>query len=607
MSAVWKYYLLDSPQSDTAKCNVCKAVVPRGGRSVATYNTTNLIKHLQKHHPKEHDEFLATKGLKAQTSRQESLLQSFERQGKLSPDNVKAKEITEKVLNFIVLDDQPLSVVENEGFRSLIEYLQPRYSLPSRRYLSETALPELYNQVSTKLADKLKAVPNLSFTTDIWTSDVCPMSLISLTAHWIDRDTYGLCCAVLQVKKCRGSHNRATIAASITEMLNHWGISLAKVHVIIRDNASNMKAAMQDMSVSNLGCFAHSLQLVVNEGLISQRSVSDALANSRKIVAHFKHSQLAQSRLEDLQREMQGAGTTTSPSRLVQDVQTRWNSSFYMIKSILKEKRALCAYAADHNLPATLSANDWALLEKTAAVLEPFEELTRKISSATSSAAEVIPAVTILQRLLTENTSTDSGIKTMKSTLLQAVNRRFSDIESQPLYAVATLVDARYKDRRGKALLIQELEKVEQTLTDEAGTTVAEPAKKIACMEAGPSTGVPPGSTKSSFSSLYDKILEEHDEPAGGTQAVVTQMQMFLKEPTIGEADSPFQYWANHHARFPLLAAVATKFLSAPATSVESERLFSTASNIVDEKRNRLTAERAEMLIFLKKNLLMFK
>ncbi|KAL2102415.1 hypothetical protein ACEWY4_001583 [Coilia grayii] len=142
---------------------------------------------------------------------------------------------------------------------------------------------------------------------------------------------------------------------------------------------------------------------------------------------------------------------------------------------------------------------------------------------------------------------------------------------------------------------------------DEAGTTEAEPAEKVACMEAGPSTGGPPGTMKSSFSSLYDRILKEHDEPAAGTQAVVIQMQMYLKEPTIGEKDSPFQYWANNHGRFPLLSAVAAKFLSAPSTSVESERLFSSASNIVDEKRNRLTAERAEMLIFLKKNLTMFK
>ncbi len=113
---------------------------------------------------------------------------------------------------------------------------------------------------------------------------------------------------------------------------------------------------------------------------MSQRSVSDALANSRKIVAHFKHSQLAQSRLEDLQHEMQGVGTTITPTRLVQDVQTRRNSSLYMIKSLLKEKQPLCAYAADHNLPATLSTNEWGLLEKTVTVLEPFEELTRKIN-----------------------------------------------------------------------------------------------------------------------------------------------------------------------------------------------------------------------------------
>ncbi|XP_039514865.1 zinc finger BED domain-containing protein 4-like [Pimephales promelas] len=282
-------------------------------------------------------------------------------------------------------------------------------------------------------------------------------------------------------------------------------------------------------------------------------------------------------------------------------------------------KRPLCACAADHNLPATLSANG-VCLKKIVTVLEPFEELTRKISSATSTGADVIPAVTVLTRLLAEENSTDSGIKTMKSTLLQAVSRRFSSIESEPLYAVATLVDARYKDRffvgeetarSAKALLTQELEQMEQALlrasADEAGATEAEPVEKVARMEAGTSSDSPPSTSKSMLSSLYDRILEEHDEPAGGSQAAVIQMQMYLKEPTMGEKDSPFQYWANNHARFPLLAAVAEKFLSAPSTSVESERLFSTASNIVDEKRNRLTAERAEILIFLKKNLPMFK
>jgi len=37
-------------------------------------------------------------------------------------------------------------------------------------------------------------------------------------------------------------------------------------------------------------------------------------------------------------------------------------------------------------------------------------------------------------------------------------------------------------------------------------------------------------------------------------------------------------------------------------TSVDSERLFSSASHVLDEKRNRLTCDKAEMLVFVKKN-----
>lgn len=57
---------------------------------------------------------------------------------KVNPtDNVKAEGITEKLLNVIVLDDQPVIRGGKRGvfFRSLIEHSQPRYTC-----LSETAL-----------------------------------------------------------------------------------------------------------------------------------------------------------------------------------------------------------------------------------------------------------------------------------------------------------------------------------------------------------------------------------------------------------------------------------------------------------------------------------
>jgi len=53
----------------------------------------------------------------------------------------------------------------------------------------------------------------------------------------------------------------------------------------------------------------------------------------------------------------------------------------------------------------------------------------------------------------------------------------------------------------------------------------------------------------------------------------------------------------THH--FPQLSGLARKYL-APLTT--SERLFSTAGDIYDEKTNRLAPEWAEAVLFVKKN-----
>jgi len=50
-------------------------------------------------------------------------------------------------------------------------------------------------------------------------------------------------------------------------------ISLPNVHVIVRDNGANMVKAMAEANSSNFGCFAHTLQLVVDDGLLSQHVV----------------------------------------------------------------------------------------------------------------------------------------------------------------------------------------------------------------------------------------------------------------------------------------------------------------------------------------------
>jgi len=52
------------------------------------------------------------------------------------------------------------------------------------------------------------------------------------------------------------------------------------------------------------------------------------------------------------------------------------------------------------------------------------------------------------------------------------------------------------------------------------------------------------------------------------------------------------------------LSALAKRYLSAPPTSVHSERVFSTAEDILTDKRSCLSTDNAEKLLMLKENLL---
>ena len=76
------------------------------------------------------------------------------------------------------------------------------------------------------------------------------------------------------------------------------------------------------------------------------------------------------------------------------------------------------------------------------------------------------------------------------------------------------------------------------------------------------------------------------------------------------EKAEPFQdpliWWKANAYRFPILSKLARELLSAPPSSVESERLFSIGGNIYTSKRNRLTPEHGEMLMFLNFNLRAF-
>ncbi|GAA6089240.1 zinc finger BED domain-containing protein 4-like, partial [Tachysurus ichikawai] len=258
-----------------------------------------------------------------------------------------------------------------------------------------------------------------------------------------------------------GPDRYAAISDAFANMFDIWHIARSKVHAIVSDNAKNMAKAIEDSQLKGIRCMAHTLHLVVSEGVLSQRSVKDVLAIGRRIVGHFKHSQLAYSLLQSMHDQF-----GTQIKRFQQDVSTWWNSTYYMLHSLFAQKRVLAAYSADHELPVTFTSHQWVLIENILSLLAPFEQLTREISSSDESVADVIPLIAALKHLLSKEVETDHGVKTMKSTLLEYVSTRFTEIYSDPLHFITTVLDPRYKDHYLDAEIKQRAREMIQTAMD---------------------------------------------------------------------------------------------------------------------------------------------
>ena len=81
-------------------------------------------------------------------------------------------------------------------------------------------------------------------------------------------------------------------------------------------------------------------------------------------------------------------------------------------------------------------------------------------------------------------------------------------------------------------------------------------------------------------------------------------MTEYLRAKKIPIECDPYGFWTvDNTVKWPILSKIATRFLSAPCTSAEAERLFSSAGLIINNLRKSLLQENAEMLLFLHHNL----
>lgn len=152
---------------------------------------------------------------------------------------------------------RPLSAVSGEGFRGIINFFEPSYTVPSNATLWKV-IGHKYDSLKADIASEMKG-KNVSLTTDLWTS--CTMDpYITITAHYIN-ELWELKSRVLCTTIMPGRHTAVNIAQMLSETINEWEL---RIFCTVHDNANNMNLAMEicEALPHHIGCSGHTLQQV---------------------------------------------------------------------------------------------------------------------------------------------------------------------------------------------------------------------------------------------------------------------------------------------------------------------------------------------------------
>ncbi|XP_018406216.1 PREDICTED: zinc finger BED domain-containing protein 4-like, partial [Cyphomyrmex costatus] len=462
----------------------------------------------------------------------------------------KKRNLDKLVALMIAKDLQPFSIVNDKGFQALVHALDPKYKLPNKTTLRNTILQSLFIEVNTKLQDILDQTEYVSFTTDLWSSMVGE-GYITITCHFVLHGD--LKTVVLETIQIEGNHTAEHIKEHIEKVIKKWHLK-DKVQCIVTDNAQNMINACNLLKIRHLPCFAHTLNLTVNDG-------------------YFKKSTVAMDKLREEQRKR-----NLKQLKPLQEVATRWNSILYMIKRLIALNTEDCLIVTLSKLPKapeSLNFNNFIELNEMVKVLQPFETATNQISGQKYvTVSLIIPLVVGLYNNLTEiehSLTSDIGKQLCTELKLSIVKRLFI-YEQRTIPKVATLLDPRLKKYAFRN--IENANSAQQLVQQEVAQLIRK--EKQLHLDSEPSTSqILSPSSVSSISSestkattnvglmdfLYQRISQVTNTSNATADSIIITRQ-YLELPTLELNENPISYWIEYPAKE--LWKIAERYICVP-------------------------------------------
>lgn len=272
-------------------------------------------------------------------------------------------------------------------------------------------------------------------------------SYFGLTAHVLS-SSYNLSAYLLDCRRFKARHSSDNIATAFQEILEEYDIT-DKVSFIVTDNASNMKKAFQvkmpagnsedgssdeeeDMAAEldtgglfgshqRLSCFAHSLQLVVGDGMKELKSMSRAISKICKLASLLHTSTIFKEKFESIF----GKGKSIPVATV-----TRWSSQFRQVEAVIQLEHAALSEMCQIDFEnVVLSQREWAQCQELSQILGPFAEATDLTQGdKVVTISMVVPTVLELRSHLDAMDGERKLCRSLTRALRASLERRFAGI-----------------------------------------------------------------------------------------------------------------------------------------------------------------------------------
>ena len=186
--------------------------------------------------------------------------------------------------------------------------------------------------------------------------------------------------------------------------------------------------------------------------------------------------------------------------------------------------------------------------------------------------------------------------------LTKDINRRIvtylfdkytSDQRCENFMKVSTYLDpgfkSQYDNKRNEVLLQMELVNPPCDNNEQTEAVVAE------------ADGT--SSNKRKLSDFFSTPQAHDHETDTRKHVFEVELDMYVLSPQVeNKGINVLTWWRDNQVIYPNLCRVARKYVCVPATSVPSERVFSSAGLIVSDRRACLKPEKVNQLVFLNQN-----